>query len=105
MARINVFDQDTLDALVAQGSTPETIKRVRLSMEENHRNYAQNEAMAEEIRALQDQLAEREPQVAWIIPLSYAEVLHDFLYRNMPGGYQAYHDELREAIGRARPVE
>jgi len=97
---INVFDRDTLAHLKAQGVGEETLARVRIAMEENAQSYAQNEAMAEEIRALQDQLAEHEPQVVWIIPLTYAQDLHTFLHRNMPGGYQEHHDNLREAIAR-----
>lgn len=105
MTGINIFDQDTLGHLQAQGVSSEALTRVRAVMQENARSYEQSEAMRAEISDLQERLEEAlDPPVVWIMPLSYAEVLHTFLHRNMPGGYQEHHDNLLEAIGRARPT-
>lgn len=87
MTRINVWDQDTLDMLAKAGIAPVVIERVRATMQENAELY--------EIAA--------EPKVAWILGLKDAEELHEYLHRNRPGGYEAMHAELRNAIARAKP--
>jgi len=107
--RINVFDQDTLNALQAQGIEGELLRRVEASMRDSahlfqstDRLLAENRELVDKVHELREALDEaQEPTVVWQIPRSYAEKLVDHLHREMPGGYQAYVDDLREAIARA----
>jgi hypothetical protein len=83
--RLNVFDQDTLNALKKQSVDETVIARVRATMTENAELYA----------------AAAEPKVVWIMGLQDARDLHEYLHRNRPGGHGAMHDDLQRSIRQA----